>query len=226
MSSGRDNVVGANSRSPLLDIYNKLYKHFGPRHWWPADTPFEVIVGAILTQNTAWSNVERALANLKKEGLLTPKKLYNLDVKRLAQLIRPAGYFNIKSARLKEFLKFLFKRHNGSLKNMFSCGTADLRQQLLAVKGIGPETADSILLYAANKPVFVVDAYTKRIFSRHNLIGNKADYDEVQRLFMDKLPRSRKLYNEYHALIVELGKNICKTKPRCDICPLTAYSAR
>lgn len=207
----------------LMQIYDKLYERFGPRHWWPGDTAFEIIVGAILTQNTAWANVEKAIRNLKSKELLTPGKLYRINIKILAGLIRPAGYYNIKAKRLKAFLKFLFERYDGSLKKMFFRRLPDLRGELLSVNGIGPETADSILLYAAGKPVFVVDAYTKRIFSRHKFIRPAATYDDVQRFFMDNLPRDVKLFNEYHALIVELGKNICKTKPRCQICPLIRH---
>jgi len=203
-----------------MRIYKKMYERFGSRHWWPADTPFEVIIGAILTQNTAWSNVEKAIVNLKNQGLTTPKKLYQININFLAQAIRPAGYYNIKAKRLKAFLKFLFQRYNGSLKKMFAVSASNLRKELLQVNGIGPETADSILLYAANKPVFVIDAYTKRIFSRHNFIKPDAAYDQAQRFFTSNLPKDTKLFNEYHALIVELGKNICKTKPRCEICPI------
>jgi len=209
------------TKRKLLRIYDKLYKEFGPRQWWPADSAFEVIIGAILTQNTAWTNVEKAIKNLKKEKLLTPKKLHSISVKRLAACIKPAGYYNIKAARIKNFLRFLFDKFGGSVKKLADTKTATLRRQLLEVNGIGPETADSIILYAAKKPVFVVDAYTKRVLSRHKLINNKADYHDIQDLFMQNLPRSQKLFNEYHALIVELGKNICRVKPRCDICPLS-----
>jgi len=205
-----------------MGIYGTLSKKFGPRHWWPADTKFEVIIGAILTQNTAWINVERAIKNLKKAHLLTPGKMYALDIKKLAGLIRPSGYYNIKSKRIKSFLNFLFKNYNGSLKKLFANNPAVLRNQLLSINGIGPETADSIILYAAGKPAFVVDAYTKRIFSRQGKISAAAGYEEIQKFFTDNLPRSAKLFNEYHALIVELGKNICKTKPMCDICPINA----
>ena len=204
----------------LMRIYDRLYKRFGPRHWWPADTDFEIITGAILTQNTAWANVEKAIANLKRERVLTPDKMRKTNTRALAGLIRPSGYYNIKAKRLKAFVNFLFKNYNGSLKKMLSRKTADLRKKLLSIKGIGPETADSILLYAAGKPVFVVDAYTRRIFSRHNLIPSGAGYDDVQRFFTDNLPLDEMLFNEYHALIVELGKTICKTKPRCAICPI------
>jgi endonuclease-3 related protein len=205
----------------LNSIYKKLYSYFGPQHWWPGKTPFEVMVGAILTQNTNWLNVEKAINNLKKRKLLYPRKLYNLPQEKLALLIKPAGYFNVKAKRLKEFLNFLFNCHGGSVKKMSSEDTLDLRQQLLSVNGIGPETADSILLYALNKPVFVVDVYTKRILSRHHFIKDDASYAEVQNLFMKNLTRDVKLFNEYHALLVKLGKEFClKNKPKCDICLL------
>ena len=205
----------------LEAIYDKLYRHFGPQAWWPGETPFEVIVGAILTQNTNWQNVSKAIANLKKAKVLSPKKLCSLPQSRLAQLIRPSGYFNIKAKRLKEFLNFLFKNYEGSLKKMFSRPLEDLRKEILAVRGIGPETADSILLYAGGLPVFVVDAYTKRIFSRQKLLSEDADYHAVQKIFVENLKKDVRLYNEYHALIVRLGKDFCKkTKPRCEICPI------
>jgi len=202
-------------------IYQKLYTAFGPQHWWPGETPFEVMVGAILTQNTNWQNVEIAIKNLKKAGALTPDKLYKINHKKLAALIRPAGYFNIKAKRLKNFLEFLHGAYNNNIKRMASCDVKLLRGQLLSVNGIGPETADSILLYALNKPVFVVDAYTRRIFLRHKLIKKDFTYDQVREFFMDSLPREKKLFNEFHALIVKLGKDFClKRKPRCEICPL------
>ncbi len=202
-------------------IYQKLYSYFGPQHWWPANSPFEVLVGAILTQNTSWQNVERAIGNLKKNKLLEVTRLYRLTYRRLASLIRPAGYYNIKAKRLKNFLRFLFKFYRGNLKTMSLQDTQELRRQLLSVNGIGPETADSILLYALNKPLFVVDAYTKRILLRHRLIKESACYDEVQNLFMRNFKKDIKLFNEYHALLVRLGKEFClKNKPKCDICPL------
>lgn len=205
----------------LEAIYDKLYRHFGPQSWWPGETPFEIIVGAILTQNTNWQNVSKAIANLKKAKVLSPKKLYSLPQSRLAQLIRPSGYFNVKAKRLKEFLNFLFKNYNGSLKKMFSRPLENLRKEILAVRGIGPETADSILLYAGGLPVFVVDAYTKRIFSRQKLLNEEADYHTVQKIFTENLKKDVRLYNEYHALIVRLGKDFCKkTKPKCEICPI------
>jgi len=210
-----------NPKHNLEVIYDKLYRHFGPQSWWPGETPFEVIVGAILTQNTNWQNVAKAINNLKQAKVLSPKKLYSLPRPRLAQLIRPSGYFNIKAKRLKEFLDFLFKNYNGSLKKMFSRPVEDLRKEILSVKGIGPETADSILLYAGGFPVFVVDAYTKRIFSRQKLLSEDAEYHQVQELFTRSLKKDVQLYNEYHALIVRLGKDFCKkTKPRCEACPI------
>lgn len=205
----------------LKKTYNKLFKAFGPQHWWPGDTPFEVIVGAILTQNTAWTNVEKAIHNLKKAKLLTPGKLHDLSQDEIAKYIRPAGYFNIKAKRLKHFLNYLFDNYGGNLKKMFKKRSDALRRELLSVNGIGSETADSILLYAGNHPVFVVDAYTKRIFSRHQVVTADADYHDIQELFMKNLPHDVKMFNEYHALIVKAGKDFCRTrKPLCSRCPL------
>ncbi len=204
----------------LKEIYCRLYAAFGPQRWWPADTPFEVIVGAILTQNTSWKNVEKAIANLKKERLLSPLALKRVSANKLAKLIRSSGYYNQKAKKLKNFIAFLYGNYLGRLSKMFKQEPAQLRQELLGINGIGPETADSILLYAADKPVFVVDAYTKRILSRHNLIDEKSDYHQVQRLFMNNLKPDLKLFNEFHALLVKLGKDICKTKSNCGICPL------
>ncbi len=208
-------------KSRLDSIYQKLYAYFGPQHWWPAKTPFEVIVGAVLTQNTNWQNVERAIDNLKKARVLNLRKFYQLSEKKLAQLIRPSGYYNIKAKRLKSFMDFLFKNYKGNLKKMFGQKLKKLRQEILSVKGIGPETADSILLYAGDLPVFVVDAYTKRIFLRHCLIPKNAEYHQVQDLFMKNLKTDVKLFNEFHALLVKLGKAFClKDNPECDACPL------
>ncbi len=208
-------------KSRIRKFYKKLYSYFGPQHWWPADSRFEVMIGAILTQNTSWPNAQKAINNLKKNALLKPPKLYKLSHKRLTALIKSAGYYNIKARRLKEFLRFLFKSYKGNLTKMSLKDTKELRQQLLSVNGIGPETADSILLYALDKPVFVVDAYTKRILSRHRLVREGADYIEVQNLFMQNLKKDVKLFNEYHALLVKLGKEFClKSKPKCHICPL------
>jgi endonuclease-3 related protein len=179
------------------------------------------MVGAILTQNTSWQNVEKAIRNLKKAGVLHPQRLLGLPQRRLAGLIRPAGYYNIKAERLKEFLNFFARDYRAQVRRMSLAGLARLRQQLLSVKGIGPETADSILLYALQKPAFVVDAYTKRILARHRLISEDAEYKEVQNLFLKNLKKEVKLFNEYHALLVKLGKEFClKNKPKCQNCPL------
>ena len=205
----------------LKKNYQKLFSAFGPQHWWPGETPFEVIVGAILTQNTAWTNVEKAIHNLKQARVLQPKKVHDLSEKELAKLIKPAGYFNIKARRLKHFLNYLFDNYGGSLNRMFKKRTDALRRELLEVNGIGPETADSILLYAGSHPVFVVDAYTKRIFSRHQIIKADAEYHDVQEIFMKNLPHDIKMFNEYHALIVRVGKDFCRNKnPLCGRCPL------
>lgn len=205
----------------LYTIYKKLYCYFGQQNWWPGDNPFEVMVGAILTQNTNWNNVERAIRNLKREKLLSVSKLSKIPRSKLAYLIKPAGYYNIKAKRLNSFLKFFQKNYQGSVKKMSLDDTLQLRRKLLSVNGIGQETADSILLYALNKPVFVIDAYTKRIFSRHHFIKDDAEYEKIQALFMKNLKNNVKLFNEYHALLVRLGKEFCrKNNPRCNTCPL------
>jgi endonuclease-3 related protein len=203
----------------LTEIYDKLYSHFGPQHWWPGDTPFEIAVGAILTQNTNWGNVEKAITNLKEVKKLNSRALRNISPTELASLIRPAGYFNIKADRLKHFIVFLSDNYNGSMKKMRE-EPEPLREKLLGVKGIGPETADSIMLYALEKPVFVIDAYTKRIFSRHKLVSENTAYHDLQDIFYRNLPQDVKMFNEYHALIVMLGKDYCRPKPRCEGCPL------
>ncbi|MFQ5882489.1 MAG: endonuclease III domain-containing protein [Candidatus Methylomirabilales bacterium] len=207
-------------RRRLMRIYHRLYRRLGPQGWWPGRSRFEVIVGAILTQNTNWGNVEKAIRRLRRARVLTPPGMSALSHRRLTELIRPAGYFAVKAQRLQNFLTFLRKGYGGSLNRMFREEPARLREALLRVSGIGPETADSILLYAGGMPVFVVDAYTKRIFSRHRLIPNQSSYHEVQTLLMNHLPRDVKLYNEYHALLVSVGKAYCRSTPRCDSCPL------
>ncbi|MCX5707199.1 MAG: endonuclease III domain-containing protein [Candidatus Omnitrophica bacterium] len=202
-------------------IYNKLYSRFGPQYWWPADSLFEVIVGAILTQNTSWLNAEKAISNLKKEKVLSPRKLHKLKLSKLTRLIKPSGYYNIKAKRLKEFLRFFVRNYQASINKLALVKTDKLREEFLLVNGIGPETADSILLYALDKPVFVIDAYTKRIFSRHGLLKEEASYEETQNLFSQNLKKEVKLFNEYHALLVRLAKDFClKSKPRCQVCPL------
>ena len=216
--------ASTNPASPygeLLRYYEALSGALGPMHWWPAQTPFEVIVGAILTQSTAWGNVERAIANLRTAGVLTAPALRRISSARLSALVRPSGYFRQKAKKLKAFVRFLDTEFGGSLKRMFRTPTAELREKLLSVHGIGPETADSILLYAGNHPVFVVDAYTHRMFGRHGITDGAPDYEKVRAMIESSLPKQVDLFNEFHALIVNTGKNWCrKTAPRCEECPL------
>jgi endonuclease-3 related protein len=214
-----DSPTQAELRARLMQLFDLLLERYGPLHWWPADTPFEVCVGAILTQNTNWLNVEKAIANLKREGLLSLEALWEIDQERLAELIRPSGFFNIKSARLKHFIGWLLERY-GSLDAMFAGDWRLLREELLAVRGIGRETCDSMLLYAGGKPSFVVDAYTRRLLSRLGLVRETESYEEVRSLFMNSLPHDSDLFNEYHALIVEQCKRHCRKKPLCQGCPL------
>lgn len=212
--------------SHILDIYTLLFRHFGQQHWWPGETSFEVAVGAILTQNTSWSNVTKAIANLKEAGVLSPEGLSSLPLSDLALLIRPAGYYNLKAARLVNFLKMIDRYYDGSFDAMLEAETEELRDHLLSVKGIGPETADSIILYAAQRPVFVVDAYTHRILFRHGLIEEEIDYHGLQERITASLPQDDvALFNEYHALLVRTGKEFCrKSKPLCGQCPLNAMA--
>ena len=214
-----------NTRYLLQSMYERLSAFFGPSNWWPGETPFEVMVGAILTQNTNWKNVERAIANLKKDGLLTLAAMSALSREQLAKYIRPAGYYNIKAQRLRNFFALINEKWDGDL-DLFLCQPAVvLREELLSVKGIGPETADSMILYAAGKPVFVVDAYTHRILSRHEIIDESYDYHMIQELFTDNLEEDSALFNEYHALIVRVGKEFCKkSRPVCEGCPLSGLN--
>ncbi|OGC23138.1 hypothetical protein A2291_00455 [candidate division WOR-1 bacterium RIFOXYB2_FULL_42_35] len=200
-------------------IYKTLLKTFGPQRWWPAETPFEVIVGAILTQSTNWTNVEKAIRNLKRQKLLTLREMSKVKSVKLQKAIRPSGYFRAKAKKLKAFVGHLQQQHKEKLKSLFDQPISQLRVELLSIHGIGPETADSIILYAANKPSFVVDAYTKRIGQRVGLF-EFTKYDQIQRFFEDNLPKRLKIYNEFHALIVKLGKDYCQPKPRCENCPL------
>jgi endonuclease-3 related protein len=210
----------------LMDIYRTLYRAYGPRHWWPGETLFEVMVGAILTQNTSWRNVEKAIQKLKNKGVLNAEGIHQLRKSQLAPLIRSSGYYRIKAERLKAFVDFLFENYDGNINRMGKERLKTLRAKLLKVNGIGPETADSILLYGLKKPIFVVDAYTKRILLRHGMISESPSYGEIQRLFMNHLPHNKRLFNEYHALLVHLGKTLCKKVPRCDICPLKGIEER
>jgi endonuclease III related protein len=209
---------------PLDEYFNSLFTAFGPQHWWPGRTPFEVIVGAILTQNTSWTNVELAIRNLRAEGLLSFGGISRVTLRKLERLVRPSGYFRQKARKLKAFCEFLGAAYGGSLRKMFAAQTIVLREQLLGVWGIGPETADSILLYAGGHPVFVVDAYTKRMLGRHGWIGENAKYEDVRWIFERAFPGDAQRFNEFHALIVRAGKNFCrKNDPDCGACPLGRY---
>jgi endonuclease-3 related protein len=204
----------------LRKIYELLMAAYGPRQWWPAESPFEVCVGAILTQNPSWRNVEKAIANLKREGILSPRGMNDTDTVLLAEIIRPAGFHNVKSRRLKSFVAWLLAKSGGDVPSLFLGQRPVLRAELLALPGIGPETADAILLYAGQQPSFVVDAYTRRLFSRLGLVRGVVGYEELRTLFMVNLPADVPLYNEYHALIVEHCKVVCRKKPCCRECPL------
>jgi endonuclease III related protein len=209
---------------PLDEYYNSLFTAFGPQHWWPGKTKFEVIVGAILTQNTSWTNAELAIVSLRAEGLLSPAAIRDVPLRRLETVIRPSGYFRQKARTLKAFCAFLQAEFGGSLKGMFEAPTIALREKLLGVFGIGPETADSILLYAGGHPVFVVDAYTKRMLARHGWAHGKTKYEDVRRMFERQFPGDAERFNEFHALIVHNGKHFCrKQEPLCSECPLGRY---
>jgi len=217
----------ARAKKLLNRMFKMMHTNLGPQHWWPGDTPLEIAVGAILTQNTSWTNVEKSIQCLKAQCLISEKRLHAIAPNRLASQLRSCGYYNIKTKRLKNFIRFLTQEKKTTVNGLKKFPLAQLRQELLSVNGIGPETADSILLYALDKPIFVVDAYTKRILSRHGIIKPDADYHDVQALFMRSVPRSARHYNEYHALLVAVGKHYCSTKkPSCDICPLGATSLR
>ncbi len=204
----------------LNQIYKLLLKAYGPQKWWPTESSLEVMVGAVLTQNTNWQGVERAIANLKRVNLLDPHKLKAIPTEELSRLIKPAGYFNLKARRLKNLIGMVVEAYGGDLTAMGQMETAQLRQELLLVNGVGPETADSILLYAFHRPIFVVDTYTYRVTSRHGLIEEEANYQALQDLFMEHLPLDLDMFNEYHALLVRVGKHHCKRKARCEGCPL------
>lgn len=204
----------------LEEIYDRLLAAYGPQHWWPGETPFEVLVGAVLVQNTAWKNVERAIDNLRQADLMDARRLHAVPTEELQELVRPAGYYRVKAKRLHSLLTFVVEEHGGSLERMFQTPWQTLRGQLLQVHGVGPETADSILLYAGNQPSFVVDTYTYRVLARHGWIDFDAGYDQIKEQFESGLPAEPPLYNEYHALLVRVGHHHCRKTPKCEGCPL------
>jgi len=215
--------MAESAREKLLRIYELLLKSYGPRRWWPADTPFEVAVGAILTQSTSWANVEKAIQNLKTEGVLSLDGLHKVRTSLLSRIIRPSLYHNVKAKKLKAFVEFLKEECIGDILTLSELDTDEARTQLLNIWGVGPETADSILLYALGRPSFVVDAYTRRIFEQLGVLSGGESYDEVKKVFEENLPADTPLYNEYHALIVEHAKQHCKTKPECTGCPIKKF---
>lgn len=222
MSSSISRVVPTSRM--LQRIYRLLYGAYGPMNWWPADSPFEVIVGAFLTQNTAWKNVEKAISNLKKADLMDPEKIDKISEKKLASLIKPSGYYNQKAKKIKSFVKHFGEKYDYSIEKMKQKPLPELRKELLEMWGVGPETADSILLYALEKPIFVVDAYTMRTFRRLGFLTEEDDYESTQKMFMKHLKPDTTLYNEYHALIVALGNRLCRAKqPLCKECPLHGH---
>ena len=206
----------------LFKIYDLLFAKYGPQHWWPADAPFEVITGAILTQSAAWANVEKAIDNLKTADALSPAELRNMPADDLARLLYSCGYYNAKARKLKAFAKHLHENHEDNLNHLFDQPVDELRKELMSIHGVGNETADSIILYAAEKPVFVIDAYTRRIFSRLGFDQADSKYEDFQHLFMDALPRDTRVFNEYHALLVRHGKEVCKKTPLCKDCCIGA----
>jgi endonuclease-3 related protein len=213
-------VNTSSSNTIFLKIYKTLYSSLGPQHWWPGETPFEIMVGAILTQNTNWNNVSTAIEKIKKADLMHPKKLL-AGKRKIPQLIKPSGFYRMKAKYLHAFLRYYIDDYNGSIEKLSAKETHVLRKELMSIPGIGPETADSILLYALGKRIFVVDAYTRRIFSRHKIIVYDQPYDTVQETIERNLPSSTKLYNEFHALLVKTGKEYCKRNdPLCNTCPL------
>jgi len=205
----------------IRNFYRDLFDRYGPQGWWPGESRIECILGAILTQNTSWQNVEKAIDNLKRDNLISIESLNLITTDELARLIRSSGYYNQKAVKIKTFIRFVVQEYSGSLEKMFAEPSSELRKKLLGIKGIGPETADSIMLYAGGIPVFVVDTYTYRILSRHGLVPENTSYHEIQELFMDSLEKDSETFNEYHALLVKLGKEHCKkSSPVCEGCPL------
>lgn len=215
--------MSSNPSETLKAFYAALSAHFGPQHWWPGETPTEVIVGAILTQNTNWQNVERAISRLREAGCLDWVRLRDLPENELAELIRPAGYYNVKARRLKNFVRWLWDAHRGDLAELESLPLPMLREELLSINGIGRETADSILLYALGRPTFVIDAYTHRVLQRHRIVDGEADYEAMKELMESALPADAGLFNEYHALFVAVGKAHCRPRARCEGCPLAQF---
>jgi endonuclease III related protein len=215
-------VLSGRGNGLLAEIYDRLHAAYGPQNWWPGDSAFEIIAGAILTQSAAWANVEKALANLRAAGVLSPAGIAEIADGELAELIRPSGYFNAKARKLKAFVGLLEERAAGDLERLLSLPAAELRALLLATHGIGQETADSILLYAAGRPVFVIDAYARRMFSRLGLEPEMDTYEGWRGLFSESLPADAGMFNEYHALIVRHGKQVCRKRPLCPKCPLVA----
>ncbi len=210
-----------NHKTLLAQAYNLMFDHFGPRHWWPAETTFEIIVGAILTQSVSWRNVSKAIEDLRKAGLLDLKAMYVAPIESIEQEIVPTLYWRMKAKKLKAFVNHVMEKYAGSLENFLVKDMDELRTELLSLFGIGPETADSIILYAAQKPIFVVDAYTRRIFHRLGIFKEDVTYDDMQRYFMRHLPPDVQYYNEYHALIDGVGNNFCANKrPKCEQCPV------
>lgn len=216
--------MSSSKTRPLRQWYDALLAAYGPQGWWPGESPTEIIVGAILTQNTNWRNVEKAIDALRQARLIDWQALRDVPIAKLAQLIRPAGYFNVKAKRLKAFVDWLWQRHEGRLESLDKIPLDQLREDLLEVKGVGPETADSILLYALNRPSFVIDAYTRRVAVRHALAPkDDAPYEKLKAAFEAELPRETALFNEYHALIVAVGKRHCGPTAKCEGCPLAAF---
>lgn len=214
-------LIAASIGEKLIELYRALFECYGPQHWWPAEEPFEVVVGAILTQSAAWGNVEKAITNLKAAGVMSPEGLQRLSRERLAQLIYPTGYYNAKAIKLKAFVARLWEAYDGQLSRFFALDRDSLRRELLSIHGVGEETADSIILYAARKPIFVIDAYTRRIMARLGLASINESYGNLQRLFMANLPADEGVFNEYHALFVRHGKQTCRREPCCYECCLS-----
>ncbi|MCP4645517.1 MAG: endonuclease III domain-containing protein [bacterium] len=220
MDGDESEVTATATKRSLERLYGLLSKHYGLTHWWPGDTPFEIAVGAVLTQNAAWTNVEKAIANLKQAKLLAPRRILDAADEVLHEALRPSGYFRLKTKRVRSFCAYLVERYGGSMKRMARRPLDELRPELLAVNGIGPETADDILLYACNMPVFVVDAYTRRILSRHGLCPPDIGYEDLRALFERRLEPDLHRFQEYHGLIVFAGKDFCRRTPKCSECPL------